>query len=484
MSELRLWTWPWLIATTMAKSILAVVVCLGLWGAVPAAVGWLPTTVSSGSMLPRLHVGDVAVSRPLGTTPPTMGSVLLFDDPDHPGRLRLHRFVRIDDDGRLVTRGDANAGDDSSPVELGAVRGVGTLRVPWVALPVVWLRERSWVPLGASLAVLVALTAVAAHGRNFGFPEPDEPTPDEDSDPEGHGGGEPDSQPATGTAAGPGASEAPASSGAARTGALAVAIGLSLVGAAPAAAAFTDATTSNGALAAATYFRCANAVAASTPYLWYRMDETTSTTTAADSSSGNRDGVYSSSGRTIRASRACARDSGQAMTFNGSTGYLSSPLIRGTAPNTFSIAIWLRTTTGRGGKLLGLGNSQTGASTTMDRHLYMTNAGRIVFGVYPSTVKTITSPTAYNDGDWHHCVATLSTAGMRLYLDGELVASDASVTTGEPISSSYVRIAYDSIDGWPSTPTSRYFAGTLDDAVFSLSALTASQVQDHYEAGT
>jgi signal peptidase I len=177
VTELRPWTWPWLIATTCSRAVLATVICLGLWGALPAAIGWHPTTVSSGSMLPRLHVGDIAVSRPLGATPPTVGSVLLFDDPDHPGRLRLHRFVRIGDDGMLVTRGDANNGDDSSPVALSAVRGIGTLRVPWVALPVVWIREGTWLPLSAALLVLLGLTALTAQSRKFGFPEPG---PDDD----------------------------------------------------------------------------------------------------------------------------------------------------------------------------------------------------------------------------------------------------------------------------------------------------------------
>lgn len=496
MTELRPWTWPWLIATTVSRAAVAALVCLALWGALPAVAGWHPTTVSSGSMLPRLHVGDVAVSRPLGATPPTVGTVLLFDDPDHPGRLRLHRFIRVDDDGQLITRGDANNADDSSPVALTAVRGIGTLRVPWVGLPVVWVRERAWLPLALTGLVLLALGVVASRSRSFGFPEPE----DDPDDPR-----PPSTPPAGGDAdpSGPDVLVHPQAPGRARAGGgsygsvarvpgrvrrlgvLAAVAVLGTVSAVPADAAFSARTTTSSGLGAATYFSCANAVAAASPFLWYRMDETSSTTTtAADSSGGARTGVYGSGGKTAGATRACPRDTGRAITFDGSSGYLSSPVISGAAPNTLTLGIWFKTTTTRGGKLIGFGNAQTGASPNYDRHLYLTNAGTVVFGVYPGTVKTVASPTAYNDGSWHQAVATLSVAGMRLYLDGKLVAADASVTSGEGYSSSYLRIGYDNLNSWTSTPTSYYFAGTLDDAAFYPTALTATDVAAQYEAGT
>lgn len=478
MTEVRAWTWPWLIATQAAKAVLAVVICLGLWGALPTVIGWQPTTVSSGSMLPRMRVGDIAVSRPVGTTPPTVDSVLLFDDPDHPGRLRMHRFVRVAEDGRLVTRGDANTGDDSSPIALSAVRGIGTLLVPWVGLPVVWLRTGAWLPLGAALVGLVALTAVAGQSRRFGFPDP--------AQPDDAGSGDPPPDPAAGDADQPaevvvGPRPPP---GPVRTaGALVVAVLLVLLPATPAGTAFSATTSARGSIGAAPYFSCENVVRDRSPFLWYRMDETSTTSTGAvDSSAGNRTGLYSSVGRTPGVTRACTTDSGRAMTFNGSTGYLSSPLISTALPQTFTLALWFRTTTTRGGKLIGFGNSRTGASSAYDRHLYMTDGGRIVFGVYADAIETVTSPTTYNNGSWHQAVATVSTAGMRLYLDGDLVAADTSVTSAERAASGYLRVAYDNLDGWTTPPTSRFFAGTLDEAVVYTTALSAAQVDAQFEA--
>ena len=44
---------------------------------------------------------------------------------------------------------------------------------------------------------------------------------------------------------------------------------------------------------------------------------------------------------------------------------------------------WFKTTTTAGGKIIGFGNRSTGNSTSYDRHLYMSNTGRLYFGVNP-----------------------------------------------------------------------------------------------------
>lgn len=480
MSDLRPWTWGWLVACTLAKGVLATVICLALWGAVPAAIGWLPTTVSSGSMLPRLHVGDVAVSRPLDGAAPTVDSVLLFHDPDHPDRLRMHRFVRVGDDGLLVTRGDANPDEDSSPITVDAILGVGTLRVPWVALPVVWLRARAWVPLGLSLVALVGLTLLAGQSRRFGFPDAG-PGEDDDAPVDGS------ETEADGDRAAASTEVAPAGTSRTRRvpglGAAAGAALLTAVCALPAGAAFSDLTSSRVSAAAAGYFRCSGTVSATPPALWFRMDETSSTTTTAlDSSRNARNGVYGATGKTASTDRACTSDTGRSMVFDGSTGYLRSAQIIGTAPQVFTVAIWFKTTSTRGGKLIGYGNAQTGPSSQFDRHLYLTDTGRVVFGVYVDGIRTVTSPLSYRDGRWHQAVATVSSTGMRLYLDGAPVASDTGTTSAEPAGSGYLRIGYDNLDGWPTVPSSRFFAGGLDEAALYLTALTPTQVAAQYAA--
>lgn len=166
----------------------------------------------------------------------------------------------------------------------------------------------------------------------------------------------------------------------------------------------------------------------------------------------------------------------------GSTGFAATPTsIKG--PDTFSAEAWIKTTTTSGGKIIGFGDSNTGDSSLTDRHVYMDGAGRVWFGLYPGGVRTVNSSASYNDGAWHHIVATLGSGGMSLYVDGARVASRTDVTSGRN-TSGYWRIGGDSLRSWTSRPSSDYFSGTIAQAAVYPSALSASVIQSHYSLGT
>ena len=152
-------------------------------------------------------------------------------------------------------------------------------------------------------------------------------------------------------------------------------------------------------------------------------------------------------------------------------------------PLTFSISVWFKTNSA-GGYLVGYGSSQTGASTSVDRVLYMGTNGELYFGVAPLGVKsTINSTAIYNDGDWHHAVATFSTAdGSNLYVDGALVASNPAMNGAFSLLG-YWRIAYDSLTGWTNAPTTTNFNGSIDDVAVANTELTPSGVNVLYGAG-
>jgi len=181
--------------------------------------------------------------------------------------------------------------------------------------------------------------------------------------------------------------------------------------------------------------------------------------------------------------RAIAGDPGTASAFAGTSTVPATTTTPLPAPSTFSVEAWIRTTTTRGGKVVGFGNSRTGASTDYDRHLYMTDAGRLVFGTYTGAVRTTTTAGAYDDGQWHHVVATVGGAGTALYVDGALAAQDAATTAAQP-STGYWRVGGDTLKGWPSAPTSNAFAGTVDEVAVYPGALSAATVADHWLRGT
>ncbi len=172
---------------------------------------------------------------------------------------------------------------------------------------------------------------------------------------------------------------------------------------------------------------------------------------------------------------------GQAVSFNGSTQYLSTSTTQ-TNPSTFTVELWFKTTTTQGGQLIGFGGNQTGASTNHDRQLYMTDGGQLIFGTNNGTIHTVSSVGSYNDGNWHHVAATIGAAGLTLVIDGSRAGTDGSTTTGGNYAG-YWRPAYDNLSGWPSAPTSAFFAGSLDEIRVYDRQLTDAEIQGDYTAG-
>jgi hypothetical protein len=167
--------------------------------------------------------------------------------------------------------------------------------------------------------------------------------------------------------------------------------------------------------------------------------------------------------------------------FDGATQYVSTSSSFSN-PSTFSLELWFKTNTSQGGRLIGFGDATTGAGSSVDRHIYMTDAGNLVFGVNPGTKHYVTSASTYNNNAWHHVAATMGSGGMHLYVDGASVGTpDANTSAGNY--SGYWRMAYDTLSGWTSAPTSNYFGGLLDEAKIYNRELTATEVANEYAAG-
>lgn len=169
-----------------------------------------------------------------------------------------------------------------------------------------------------------------------------------------------------------------------------------------------------------------------------------------------------------------------AATLDGAAGYAATAVLQ-PGPDSFSAEAWIKTTTTQGGKVLGFGNNPDGLSGSYDRHVYMSDSGQLTFGIYTNGTRTVTSPSAYNDGQWHHVVASMGPAGMSLVVDGISVGKNASVTSGQPFDG-YWRVGGDNLGGWPNRPTSNYFAGTIDEVAIYGAPLSLAQIRAHYVA--
>src|SRR5690606_4716199 len=116
-----------------------------------------------------------------------------------------------------------------------------------------------------------------------------------------------------------------------------------------------------------------------------------------------------------------------------------------------------------------------------DRHVYMDNSGRIWFGVHPGGVRTVNSSATFNDGQWHHVVATLGSGGMVLYVDGKVVGTRTDVTSGQAYNG-YWRVGGDNLNGWTSRPQSDYLSGSIAQAAVYPTALSRTEIVSHYVA--
>jgi|GEM_PF-1426525 len=174
---------------------------------------------------------------------------------------------------------------------------------------------------------------------------------------------------------------------------------------------------------------------------------------------------------------------GQAFNFDGTSTYLNTSQMVSN-PQNFTMAMWFKTTTTQGGLLLGFDSSQTGNSSTYDRHLYMDSSGLLHFGTYNSGVQVVSSSASYNNGTWHHAAAILSAvSGSSLFVDGQLLTNKPSFTTAVNYNG-YWRIGENTLTGWPSLPNSPYFAGALDELMLFNRPLSSSEIQAIYQAGT
>lgn len=128
--------------STFYLSLMVWLVAIVAFGAL--FLGLEPIAISSGSMEPRINVGDVVLVDPApGELGP--GAVVTFDDPvTTSDRLVTHRIEDVAPNGRFVTKGDANAVPDSTPVPRDAVEGAGRVLVPLVGRPVMWVQQGAW----------------------------------------------------------------------------------------------------------------------------------------------------------------------------------------------------------------------------------------------------------------------------------------------------------------------------------------------------
>jgi signal peptidase I len=144
---------------------LLVVGTLSVMAVLPMIVpGYMSASITSESMMPTIHVGDVIIASDHDGTEIRPGTVVVYEEP-RKHDLVTHRVVSTTPEGLYITRGDGAGVDDAKPMPVANIRSKAQWIVPFVGLPRVWASQRNWVPVILSFSV----TALALWLTQFAF---------------------------------------------------------------------------------------------------------------------------------------------------------------------------------------------------------------------------------------------------------------------------------------------------------------------------
>ena len=165
---------------------------------------------------------------------------------------------------------------------------------------------------------------------------------------------------------------------------------------------------------------------------------------------------------------------GGSLVFNGTNQFTA---ITRPVQDDITISTWFKTISNAGElggwhRGIGLVDGEVGGSTT-DFGLTMAQ-GKLMFGTGSPDI-TLTSPSTYNDGNWHNVMATRTkaTGALNMYVDGILVASGTgSTATLNAPSQLYIGRSVGA----------KFFPGNISATHIYSNALNATQVQTNFDA--
>lgn len=155
------------------------------------------------------------------------------------------------------------------------------------------------------------------------------------------------------------------------------------------------------------------------------------------------------------------------------------------APQPMTLSLWLKTTTAAGGGIAGFASKVLSDDKVHDRSIAMEPSGRLSFSVlHGGAPQRVTGLANYNDGGWHFITARFSASGQYLFVDGEVVADDTTLTSADSYQGFWrfgEEPAAPTTDGGNSdVSTSSYFVGILDEVRVSTDELSDDWIKLSY----
>jgi hypothetical protein len=229
-------------------------------------------------------------------------------------------------------------------------------------------------------------------------------------------------------------------------------------------------------------------VLADSPVGYWRLGEF-SGTTADDSSGNNRDGTFTGP---VLGVRGALPENNAAARFDGSNDYADMGDVSAFAfTGAFSVEAWVKFTSATGQRVIA--NKSNFETTAVGWSLFMdsgVHAGSIGFFVRATLltvlvdINTHSAGGHYNDGLWHHVVATwtgdTTVNGAKLYVDGALIVQGTAAAGAAGTPAVPMRVGI----GSNGTTSTFAWAGDIDEVALYGAVLSAARVLAHYTAGS
>jgi RHS repeat-associated protein len=205
---------------------------------------------------------------------------------------------------------------------------------------------------------------------------------------------------------------------------------------------------------------------------YWRFGEPAASSTFA-STVGNYSGTWTGS-PTLGAPGALNGDTNtaDALTANTQVGTVpdASALSK---TNNFSLELWVKRTKNAASQAV-IGKPLTTTTKNENYAFWFDTSNKIRFEVGAGTKSATVTSAAALDTNWHHIVGSFASGTLKIYVDGALSASATASFTTATANTNSLNIGL--------SGTSDY-NGSLDELALYNTALTATQVTDHYNKG-
>ena len=212
-----------------------------------------------------------------------------------------------------------------------------------------------------------------------------------------------------------------------------------------------------------------------TPNVYWKLGDTTGTTTVATNGGATMNGTYSATGVILNQVGAPTGVTNPAAAFAGGNVQIPVSAVTGSG-KTFTL--WFKTASS--GILMSKNlNASGGANTSYNPFLYVGTDGKLRGEVFGAPIAPITTGQAVNDNKWHHVILAVAATTQTLYLDGVKVGTKTGSSVNDTWGPAYAYIGTGAASSayWPGTTgTWMPFNGSIDEVAIYNTVFTDANV--------